>query len=138
MRKNQFIVIVILAISIIACSQSTKSIGTWEGKTSQDFNITIKVEKVGGRPTVTSLKYSIKMSGSYYSTTLTMQQPVSLSAEITDGKFSYTGNDYKLSGIFEGNTLNGKLSATSIHPQQGYGSATANVTFTMEKINTIN
>lgn len=134
MRKYLFIVILIFIIPIITCSQSTKNIGTWEGKTSQDLNITIKVEKVSGDPTVTELEYSIKMSGAYYSCTTTTQQPKKLSAKITNDKFSYSIDDFELSGKFEDNTLKGKLSSTNIHPQQGYGTATANVTFTLEKM----
>ena len=111
----------------------TEMIGTWMGKTSQGFDITIKAEMVDGSPTVTELKYDIRLSGSSYSATTSMMLPTKISAKIVGGKFSHSGSDYKISGTFEGGELNGDLSASNVHPQ-GYGTATADVTFELKSI----
>jgi len=119
-------------IEAIYFDQAKAAIGTWEGKTSQGYDITIEVEMVSGSPTVTGLKYAIRMSASYGSTTKTLSLPTKLSATVTDSKFNYSGSDYELSGVFTGKTLKGNLSSTDVHPQ-GYGTATANVTFVLKK-----
>ena len=133
MRKILFVFIWILTITPVAYSQSAKSIvGDWVGKTSQDYNITIKVEMVNGSPTVTELNYTITMRGSGYSATKSLNEPTKLSANISDGNFSASGYQFEISGSFKGDTLKGNMSATSVHPQNG-DIAKANVTFTLIK-----
>ena len=74
---------VLFAVFALGCDGAQKYVGTWAGKTSQDFDITVKVESVGGSPTVTELKYAAKMQASYGSSTRSMLQPAELSAKIT-------------------------------------------------------
>lgn len=116
-----------------ASSQSAMSIiETWDGKTSQDKNITIKVKMVNNSAIVAELLYNIELKGFTYSTTQTMFQPIKISANIIDGKFSYSGSGYEISGSFEGDTLKGNLSVRQAHPQSGE-IAKADVTFTLKK-----
>jgi hypothetical protein len=132
--KRIIILMVLSAVFSLGCDDARKPItGTWVGKTSQGFGMTVKVEPVGGSPTVTELKYDITKSGAYYSSTTTMNLPTKLSVKIIDNKFSHSGSDYKVSGTFEDNALKGNLSATSVHPQPGYGTATGDVTFVLNK-----
>jgi hypothetical protein len=134
MKKLNLFLIFILVIGMLCCGMvyAENLTGTWVGKTSQEYNLTLKIEMVNGSPTVTQISYKIKMYASSWSCTTELNQPKSVSAKIVDNKFSYSGSDFSFSGSINNDVINGVLEATNVHPQ-GLGTAYGQTTFSLKK-----
>ncbi|MBD3308751.1 hypothetical protein GF339_20245 [candidate division KSB3 bacterium] len=113
-------------------------IGEWSGKTVQGFPINLKIEEMSGKAVVTQVDFSIKMTGTGWSATTTMPQPLSISAEISNGAFHYTGSlghnsPFVLTGTFtNASEITGNVQATNVHPQ-GIGTAVGRTDYTATK-----
>ena len=148
MRKTLFVLNMILIIILVACSQSSRDkagssskdiVGTWNGKTSQNYYMRVGVEIVNGSPTVTEIWYQgilIRVNSTHVIEQSNSYSTEKISENIKDGKFSYSGDDYEVSGSFKDKTLKGNLSATYTDSQFGQ-KIKVNVPFNLTKVDSL-
>lgn len=124
-----------LTANFVANSQSVKLAGTWEGKTSQDYNMYIMVRIVNGSPMITWYIYEIKLEGPSNSQIKKFINYKRI--KIIEDKFINSDksveNSEEISGIFKGNTVKGRISV-SWKEYSEKDIATANVTYSLLKV----
>jgi len=141
-KLSLFVLITTILLFFTACTTSSSQSSTedairegrYAGTTSQGMQIELWVEKIADQYVISKIRYKIDVSNSSGATgTQIWSEPSERSIPIQDSAFSgeSTIGDITeiLSGTFSGDTVDGELTLSMNHPEQGLGIVTGTITF---------
>ena len=128
-----FLLTLIIAIGIV--SAENELAGIWTGKSSQGFDIRLKIDDQNGELVVTDMQFKINMTGVSWEATSIIHSTGKIGT-LQNETFTYESKneneEYQLIGEFCGNEFQGKLDM-NVKRADAYRKAYGRTTFTLRK-----